>query len=658
MSANSIPAPACVDLAPAWDTIPHIAWGASAGGAIDHLNRRGSEYTGIDAEAIVGKPWAWLTLLHPDDVGDARRGWQEALAAGAEIELEFRIRRADGVFRWFQARGVPARGDGGPPGRWFGTWTDIDEGRAAHQHQAQEIVTLLETAQAHAPIGWGFVDREARYVRVNERLAAINGVPKAEHPGRTIAEVVPHYWASIEPNYRRVLETGEQITHQPVTVPAATGPLQWLVSYYPIRVAGAITGVGFVVVDITANMAAEAFRTAGMDHMAEGLFTTDSEGRVTSLNRAAVRMLGWTEPELLGQPVHELLHAAPEGRGHAAGDCPVLLAGTTDQQVDAGEEFYARKDGTTLAVAYSASSVHVGQLVAGAVVVFRDITELKQRQWQELEGRHDQKLEALGRLSAGLAHEINTPIQFVGDNTRFLAEAYQTMLELLLVYRECLGPASGQELPWEERKRRAEDAEEKADIEYLAEEVPGAVEQSLEGIDRVASLVRAMKAFSYKDTKEHSYADLNEGIRTTVIVARNEVKYVADVVLDLGEVPDVLCHLGDLNQVFLNLLVNAADAMPTEGERGEIRISTRVEGSMVVIRFADNGTGIPEEIRKSIFDPFFTTKEVGKGTGQGLALASAVCEKHGGTIEVNSELGAGTEFVITLPISGRRGGTA
>jgi two-component system NtrC family sensor kinase len=141
-------------------------------------------------------------------------------------------------------------------------------------------------------------------------------------------------------------------------------------------------------------------------------------------------------------------------------------------------------------------------------------------------------------------------------------------------------------------------------------------------------------------------------------VARNEVKYVADVVLELGELPDVLCNLGDLNQVFLNLLVNAADAMPEGGKRGEIKVGTRVDGTNVVISFADNGTGIPEEIRKTIFDPFFTTKEVGKGTGQGLALARAVCEKHGGTIEVNSELGVGTEFVLTLPISGKRGGSA
>ncbi|WP_285560407.1 two-component system sensor histidine kinase NtrB [Actinoplanes regularis] len=407
--------------------------------------------------------------------------------------------------------------------------------------------------------------------------------------------------------------------------------------------------------DITA---AEAFRAAVMDHMADGLYTTDNEGRVNSVNRAATEMLGWSENELMGRLPHDVVHNAPARNGHSAQDCPLALSGADGEQAGDCEDRYVRKDGSVLEVAHSVSPLHVGASVAGTVVVFRDITELKQRQCRQMQGSHDQKLEALGRLSAGLAHEINTPIQFVGDNTRFLAEAGRAMLELLLVYRECMGVDSEDQLPWEERKRRAREAEAKADIEYLAEEVPSAVEQSLEGIDRVASLVRAMKAFSYKDTKEHSYADLNEGIRTTVIVARNEVKYVADVVLDLGELPDVLCNLSDLNQVFLNLLVNAADAMPEGGKRGEIKLTTRVEGPMVVLSFADNGTGIPEEIRKTIFDPFFTTKEVGKGTGQGLALARAVCEKHGGTIEVNSEVGLGTEFVLTLPISGKRGGSA
>jgi signal transduction histidine kinase len=355
---------------------------------------------------------------------------------------------------------------------------------------------------------------------------------------------------------------------------------------------------------------------------------------------------------LLGTSAHDALHSPPwDGAPPPENGCSLLggrMVGRTAEMVN---EIFLRKDGSTFQVACTVAPLVTGGATPGTVVTFRDMTEVRQA---ELESRHDQKLESLGRLSAGLTHEINTPIQFVGDNTRFLASAYEDMLELLLVYRDCLAPSLG-ELGWAERTLRAQRAEAKADIEYLAGEIPTAVSQSLEGIERVAALVRAMKSFSYKDASEQSYADLNEAIRTTLTVASNEVKYVADVVLDLAELPEVMCHRGDLNQVFLNLLVNAADALADKTERGEIRISSVVAGPTVVIRFADNGSGIPERIQQSIFDPFFTTKGVGKGTGQGLALARAVLQKHDGSIEVRSVMGEGTEFTLRLPITGTSG---
>ncbi|MBW6439120.1 hypothetical protein KZ829_35880 [Actinoplanes hulinensis] len=310
-------------------------------------------------------------------------------------------------------------------------------------------------------------------------------------------------------------------------------------------------------------------------------------------------------------------------------------------------------------MAYSAAPLRIGTAtVGGLVVVFRDITEEQQRRQREIESRHAQKLESLDRLSAGIAHEINTPIQFVGDNTRFLAGSCQAMIDLLLVYRECLSmPPASEPMPWQERLRRAQDAEEQADLEYLVEEVPLAVSQSLEGIERVASLVRAMKTFSYKDGGSAAYADLNEALRCTLTVARNEVTYVADVVLDLGDLPEVLCHAGDLNQVFLNLLVNAADAMRGREGRGTITVTSRRDGPDAVITIADNGSGIPPEMHKVIFEPFFTTKELGKGTGQGLPLAHAVVvDKHGGAIELSSAPGEGTTFVLRLPVDGKRTG--
>jgi signal transduction histidine kinase len=283
------------------------------------------------------------------------------------------------------------------------------------------------------------------------------------------------------------------------------------------------------------------------------------------------------------------------------------------------------------------------------------VVDQRERHRRELEARHDQKLESLGRLSAGIAHEINTPIQFVSDNTRFLADAYGTMLDLLLEYRACLDGGPGA-LSWQERQARMTRAEEAADIDYLAKEVPLAVQQSLEGTERVATLVRAMKAFSYKDHAERSPSDLNEALMTTLTVARNEIKYVADVELDLGAIPPVLCHVGSLNQVFLNLLVNAADALQDATERGRIIVSTRHDAGTVTVSVRDNGPGIEPAVLDKVFEPFFTTKGVGEGTGQGLALARAVVvQNHGGTIDVTSEVGSGTCFEIRLPVNGPAG---
>jgi len=185
--------------------------------------------------------------------------------------------------------------------------------------------------------------------------------------------------------------------------------------------------------------------------------------------------------------------------------------------------------------------------------------------------------------------------------------------------------------------------------------VPGSFESCHDGISRITTIVRAMKEFAHPDQREKGDANLNQALRTTLAVAKNEYKYVADVTTELGDLPPVLCHVGDLNQVFLNLIVNAAhaigDVVGKSGGKGTIRITTSQEGDQVRIDIADTGAGIPEAIRPRIFDPFFTTKEVGKGTGQGLSIArSIVVTKHHGSLTFESEVGKGTTFTIRLPI--------
>jgi signal transduction histidine kinase len=227
---------------------------------------------------------------------------------------------------------------------------------------------------------------------------------------------------------------------------------------------------------------------------------------------------------------------------------------------------------------------------------------------------------------------------------------------LISRYRAMREAAAGGTLS-PEMLAEVEQAEVDADISYLEENVPKALERSVDGLGRVATLVRSMKEFAHPDQqKEKVLADVNRSISTTMTIARNEYKYVADVETDFGELGLVPCHVSELNQALLNIIVNAshaiADVVKGTENRGKIKITTRRDGDHAVIAISDTGTGIPESARIRIFEPFFTTKEVGKGTGQGLALArSVVVEKHGGTLTFDTEMGRGTTFTIRLPLS-------
>ncbi|HRY14334.1 MAG: response regulator [Candidatus Competibacteraceae bacterium] len=280
--------------------------------------------------------------------------------------------------------------------------------------------------------------------------------------------------------------------------------------------------------------------------------------------------------------------------------------------------------------------------------------EIEQRQQMEMELHLAQKLEAVGRLAAGIAHEINTPIQYVGDSVHFLQTAFEDLQALLDRYRE--GGEALVRYPEQATLVAAiREAEELADLEYLRENVPPAFERTLAGIGHVANIVRAMKEFAHPDQRDKTLADLNKALLNTLMVARNEYKYVADAETHLGELPSVSRYPSDLNQVFLNLVVNAghaiAEVVGDGPERGRITVSTRLDGDWAEVAIADTGGGIPEAIRNRVYDPFFTTKEVGRGTGQGLAIArSIVVDKHKGTLHFDSVPGQGTTFYIRLPI--------
>jgi PAS domain S-box-containing protein len=292
---------------------------------------------------------------------------------------------------------------------------------------------------------------------------------------------------------------------------------------------------------------------------------------------------------------------------------------------------------------------------AQVVGAFTDVTE---KRHLEAELQHAQKLESVGRLASGIAHEINTPVQFVADSVVFALQSFDELAPMRGRYAEALRDAAERDPAAARALQEIENAEAEVDVAYLCEQVPRALERSLEGLERVALIVGSMREFASTDQREMVEADLNRALSTTLTVARNEYKYVAEVEADFGELPPVRCHVNELNQVFLNILVNAAHAIADRpdgrGERGRIAITTRAEGAWVHLSIADDGCGIPESARASVFDPFFTTKEPGRGTGQGLAIArGVVVDRHHGRLSFESVEGEGTTFHIRLPVAGR-----
>jgi PAS domain S-box-containing protein len=366
-------------------------------------------------------------------------------------------------------------------------------------------------------------------------------------------------------------------------------------------------------------------------------------------NGAAEKILGARADQLVGKAWTAF---APEPSTKTS-IAPKFGSGVTDARATGETRTITDFQGTPRTILVAELSITLGE--ERQEVLIEAFTDVSERRRLEAQLQQAQKLEAVGELAAGIAHEINTPTQFVSDNTRFLRDSFKDLHRLHLVAERLRQAALASE-PLAELNNELQTVAEAIDVDYLLNEIPKAIEQSLEGLDHIARIVQAMKEFSHPGSDVKTDTDINRAIQTTMDISRNTWKYHADIVTEFDpDLPLVPCLPGELNQVFLNLIVNAAQAiaaMPSAAEhKGQITIRTHQEGESAVVTVSDTGPGIPLEIRSRVFDPFFTTKEVGKGTGQGLSIAHGVIHrKHGGSIIVESEPGKGATFIIRLPL--------
>jgi PAS domain S-box-containing protein len=504
---------------------------------------------------------------------------------------------------------------------------------------------------------------------VNAEAEAMFGRPREQLIGQPVELLLPQKMHEAHRRERvgyeahptaRTMGTGRDLSAR--RADGSEFPIE--IGLSPIRIGGRKM-VLCSMVDITVRKRAEqALRESEsqlesiIENLSEGVLVCDLEGRLRKCNQTTAAIHGFDSPAALLAQISTapdvIEFSGMDGQPWSTADFPLARL-IRNEAVRHLECRVRRKGRPEWMRVLSWNGTLVPDQQGGSSLAVLTVSDITDRAQAEAERQQSQKLESVGRLAAGVAHEINSPVQYVSDCCHFLRDGVREVSALLLDYQGALESIEqSSRTPQMARDALAKRCEE-ADLPYLLENMPGAADRAIEGLQRVATIVRSMKEFAHPDQKEKTYADLNQAIASTLTIARNEYKYVADVQTEFGDLPLVPCHLGDFNQAVLNIVINAAHAVESviaaQGGRGRITVRTRRERGEAVIEIEDTGCGIPEAIRDRIFDPFFTTKPVGKGTGQGLAIArSVIVDRHQGMLSVSSKEGAGTTFTIRLPL--------
>ncbi len=605
--------------------------------------------TRLDWQALLGHLGVGPVLPSADCVRSSR--------------LDRRLLRPDGSTVCIRTTLVPVQGEGMDQDRCLCMIEDITEQRDVEREQLEQLQflsTLIETL----PTPFFYEDAAGLILGSNQAFQALLGLPPDQVHGRSTAEVLGCAFAN-EAHADQGKGPGERGVALRLRVKGDL--IQHVLAYRApfFDAEGREAGRVAALLDITPLKAAEdALRRSEMlfstihQYVVDLIAIIDDQGRRLYTSPSYQFVLGYSEAEMRQLSSTDLLH--PDDLERVSEALQRLLEGKATHQL---EYRLRHKDGRWLHFESTAAIIpDDGYGRARALVVARNVTERKEsdqrRLAMEVQLRQAQKLEAIGQLAAGIAHEINTPTQYIGDNATFLKDSFDETFALMGRLMAHLGDIQGLGGPPGAMAGAALADLATTDLAFLGEEIPKAIQQTLDGVGRIAKIVKAMKDFSHPGGESKTLTDLHRAIDSTVTVSRNEWKYVARLVTEFDPaMPLVPCLPGEFNQVLLNLIVNAAHAIEAAkggrdtGDLGEIRIATRATATEAIISVTDNGTGMPPSVQARIFDPFFTTKPVGKGTGQGLSIAHVVIvEKHQGRIEVASEAGRGTTFSLHLPL--------
>jgi PAS domain S-box len=632
--------------------LPDVALVSDRIGQVRFVSQNIEALTGYTAEELYAVGAGLLSrVIDSEDQSRIRNAYERLFSAQDVFDEKFRITTKGGNRIWLHGRAVPVQ-------EWDGHLVASALLRDITTRREEELrlrakAALLEALLHVSSTGILVVDEHGNRRIANQRFKEILSVPdemlvnsydesllqyvtsKMKDPEKFLARVKELY-ANPEETSTEELEMVDGTHLERYTAPVVAEDGTYWGRFWTFRD------------DTQRKRNEEELRQLSMavEQSPAIVVITDPRGNITHVNRKFTETTGYLREEVVGKNPRLL----------SSGFTPAATFEQMWKSIMAGEEWRGefrnkKKNGELYWESATITPVFNSK---GTITHFLALKEdISERRILESQLRQAQKLEGIGQLAAGIAHEINTPTQFVTDNLVFLKESWSEAKELIDKYRESFQAIRSSLTA--DTVAAIEAAERDADLEFIEAEIPKAVDQSLDGERRVAEIVRAMKEFSHPDSAEKVQVDLNECIRSTITVARNEWKYCAELVTKLDEsLPPVMCHPGEINQVILNLIVNGAHAIREKnknGEKGRITISTRSMGSVVEIGIADSGTGIPEEVQSRIFEPFFTTKDVGKGTGQGLALAhSAIVRKHQGKIWFDTEQGVGTTFFIHLPV--------